>query len=526
MKPQVDVRRRIMPRIACGFLCFLFASSSLLFAADCASLKSVKLADTQITLAEVVTSGDFETTSSGWLHNLPPFCRVAGQIHPTPDSNIRFEVWLPVEGWNGHMVGTGNGGFAGTFYYQQMGPYLKRGFAALGSDAGHQAEGTDSTWAYGHPEKVKDFGWRAIHLTAERGKEIVDAYYGKPADKSYFESCSDGGREGLMEAERFPDDYDGIMAGAPAAAWSTSIATGVRMVQRLSNPVDYIPDRKLPAIQRAVLAACDELDGVKDGVIGDPSKCHFDPQVLLCKKEDELDCLTQPQIETLKLMYAKGPDQPGVSMGDETGWKDWIIGMDPNASYGVRYVINYFRYMVASDPTINLLTADPDELLRESVAKNSANLDAVNPDLSRFAAHGGKLIIFHGWDDPAVPPGNSVAYFESVEKQMGAEKTATFLRLYMVPGMEHCGLGPGANSLGQYGGQTAAGPKYGLFDALENWVEKGSPLDDVVATHYEVGVNGTVKPAFTRPLCAYPKIAKYSGSGDPDDAANFACVAP
>jgi len=518
-----------MPGIARGFLCLFFASSSLLFAADCASMKDVRLADTQITLAEIVTSGDFETTSSGWLHDLPPFCRVAAQIRPTPDSKIRFEVWLPVNGWNGHMVGTGNGGFAGTFYYQQMGPYLKRGFAAAGSDAGHQAEGTDSTWAVGHPEKVKDFGWRAIHLTALRGKQIVDAYYGKPADKSYFESCSDGGREGLMEAQRFPEDYDGIMAGAPAAAWSTSIPAGVRVVQRLSDPADYIPDRKLPAIKRAVLSACDELDGVKDGVIGDPSQCHFDPQVLLCKQDDELDCLTQPQIDTLKLLYAGVKDKQGTvlssgfSMGDETGWKDWMIGTDPLQSYGTRYVYNYVRYMVA-DPKINVLTADPDKLLRQSRGKNAADLDATNPDLSRFAARGGKLILFHGWDDPVIPPGNTIKYFESVQKQMGADKTGSFVRLYIVPGMEHCGLGPGANSLGQYGGDTAAGPKHGLFDSLENWVETGSLLD-AIATHYEAGPNGTTKPAFTRPLCAYPKIAKYSGSGDTNDAANFACVA-
>ena len=520
-----------MPRIARAFLCLLFASSSLLFAADCSSLKNVELADTQITLAQTVASGDFETTSSGMLHNLPPFCRVAAIIRPTSDSKIRFEVWLPVQGWNGRMVGTGNGGFAGTFYYQQMGPYLKRGFAAVGSDAGHQAEGTDATWAYGHPEKVKDFGWRAIHLTAERGKQIIDAYYGKPAHKAYFESCSDGGREGLMEAQRFPEDYDGIMAGAPAAAWSTGVAAGVRMVQRLTDPVDYIPDRKLPAIKRAVLAACDRLDGVKDGIIGDPSQCHFDPQVLLCKHDDELDCLTQPQIETLKLLYAGAKNEQGVqvssglSMGDETGWKDWVIGTDPLQSYGVRYVYNYVRYMVA-DPKINLLTADPDALLRQSMAKEAADLDATNPDLSRFAAHGGKLILFQGWNDPAIPPGNTIVYFESVEKQMGADKVAGFARLYMVPGMEHCGLGPGANSFGQYGGKTAAGPKYGLFDSLENWVEKGSPLENVVATHYEPGPNGVVKPTLTRPLCAYPKVAKYSGSGDTSNAANFACVAP
>jgi Tannase and feruloyl esterase len=519
-----------MSRIARGFLCLLFASPSLLFAADCASLKNAQLADTQITFADTVTSGVFESATSATQRDLPAFCRVAGQIRPTPDSKIRFEVWLPVKGWNGHMIGVGNGGFAGTFYYQQMAPYLKRGFAAVGSDAGHQAEGTDSTWAYGHPEKVKDFGWRAIHLTAERGKQIIDAYYGKPADKSYFESCSDGGREGLMEAQRFPEDYDGIMAGAPAAAWSTSIALGVRVQQRLSDPADYIPDRKLPAIQRTVLAACDELDGVKDGIIGDPSQCHFNPQVLLCKQDDELECLTQPQIDTLKLLYGGATNEqglvlPGASMGDETGWKDWIIGTDPVQSYGSRYVINYFRYMV-SDPKINLLTANPDELLRQSREKNAADLDTVNPDLSRFAARGGKLILFHGWDDPAIPPGNTVIYFENVKKQMGAEKTDSFARLYMVPGMEHCYGGPGANRFGQYGFETAAGPKYGLFDSLQNWVEKGAPLENVVATHYEAGQNGTIKPTLTRPLCAYPKVAKYSGSGDTNDAANFACVAP
>jgi feruloyl esterase len=521
-----------MLKIARGFLCFLFASSPLLFAADCASLKNLHLADTQITLAAPETSGDFLTTSSGMLHGLPEFCRVAGIIRPSPDSKIRFEVWLPVSGWNGRLIGTGNGGFAGTFYYQQMGPYLKRGFAASGSDTGHQNEGTDSTWAVGHPEKVKDFGWRAIHLVAERSKEVVDAYYGKPADKSYFESCSDGGREGLMEAQRFPDDYDGIMAGSPAAAWSTGVAAGVRMLQRLSDPAQYIPDRKLPAIQQAVLAACDELDGVKDGIIGDPSKCHFDPQVLLCKQDDELDCLTPPQIETLKLLYAGAKDENGAvlsagsSMGDETGWKDWIIGTDPMQSYGTRYVYNYVHYMV-EDPKFNVLTADPNEVLRQSRAKNAANLDSTNPDLSKFAARGGKLIIFHGWNDPAIAPGNTVIYFESVRKQMGEAKVDSFARLYMIPGMEHCFGGAGANRFGQYGSfDTVTGPKYGLFDSLENWVEKGTPLENVVATHEEPGPNGALKPTLTRPLCAYPKVAKYSGSGDTNDAANFACVAP
>ena len=277
-----------MPRIAGGIVCLLLASSPLLFAADCASLKNLQLTDTKITLAEPVTSGVLAIPEAGApMRDLPAFCRVAGEFHPTSDSKIRFEVWLPAQGWNGRLLGSGNGGFAGSIYYGQLAGYLKRGFAVAGTDAGHQAEGTDATWAYGHPEKVKDFGWRAIHLTAERAKQILNAYYGRPANKAYFDACSDGGREALMDAQRFPEDYDGILAGAPAKAWSTMLAAGASAMQSLfGDPAAYVPDRKLPALQRAALDTCDELDGVKDGVIGDPAKCHFDPQVLLCKGED------------------------------------------------------------------------------------------------------------------------------------------------------------------------------------------------------------------------------------------------
>src|ERR1700740_3273528 len=234
--------------IARGFVCLLLASCPSLHAADCASLKTLQLADTKITVAEDVTSGVLEIADAGApLRDLPAFCRVAGEFHPTGDSKIRFEVWLPAQGWNGRLLGSGNGGFAGSIWYQQLADYLKRGFAVAGTDAGHQAEGTDASWAYGHPEKVKDFGWRSIHLTAERAKQILDAYYGKPADKSYFDACSDGGREALMEAQRFPEDYDGILPGAPANAWSTMLAAGASGMQSLTGgPKAYIPIRKLP----------------------------------------------------------------------------------------------------------------------------------------------------------------------------------------------------------------------------------------------------------------------------------------
>lgn len=522
-----------MPWILRGLAYLLAGSSSLLFAADCASLKNISLADTKISLAEAVPSGVVEIADAGApLRDLPAFCRVAGEMRPTRDSRIRFEVWLPAQGWNGRLLGTGNGGFAGSIYYQQLAAYLRRGFAVAGTDAGHQAENTDASWAYGHPEKVKDFGWRAIHLTAERAKQIIDAYYAKKADKAYFDACSDGGREALMEAQRFPEDYDGILAGAPANAWSTMLGAGAGALQGLfSDPAAYIPDRKLPALQRASLAACDAADGVKDGVIGEPGKCRFDPQMLLCKGEDSADCLTQPQIDSVKRLYAGIKNNegrvvfPGYSMGDEKSWKEWIVGEDPTSSLSSRFVQNYFRYIVTGDPKVNVLTANVDDLLKQSREKEAADLDATNPDLGRFAARGGKLIIYHGWDDPAISPGNTVVYFKSVEKAMGEPKTASFVRLYMVPGMEHCSNGPGASAFGQFGSETATGPKHGLFDALEDWVEKGSP-NEVVATKYGPGPDGKMKAIFTRPLCAYPKVARYKGSGDQNDAANFACVAP
>ena len=513
---------------------YLFASStSLLYAADCASLKTLQLADTKITLAETVTSGVLKVSDADPpLRNLPAFCRIVGEMHPTSDSTIRFEVWLPAQGptqgWNGRLLGSGNGGFAGEISYQQMAGYLRRGFAVSGTDAGHEAEGTDASWAFGHPEKVKDFGWRAIHLTAERSKQVLDAFYGKHADKSYFDACSDGGREALMEAQRFPDDYDGILAGAPANAWSTMLAAGASGMQSLTgDPKAYIPIRKLPGLQRASLAACDALDGVKDGVIGDPAKCSFDPQVLLCKGDDSSQCLTQPQIDSVKALYGGFKDEqgkiifPGATMGDETAWKEWVVGEDPDASLSSRFVRNYFRYMITGDPKTNILTSSVDDLLRQSHEKAAADLDATSVDLSKFAAHGGKLILYHGWNDPAISPANTVSYYESVEQKIGKEKADNFVRLYMVPGMEHCMGGPGASVFGQFGSETAKGPKYGLFDSLQSWVEKGSLDETVIATKYDA-----MKPAFTRPLCAYPKIARYTGSGDQNDAANFACVAP
>jgi feruloyl esterase len=517
------------------FLLFLGCSTpGLLCAADCAALKALKLPDTTITMAEKVTSGVVEGPLVGTpQRNLPVFCRVAGVLRPSADSEINFELWMPENDWNGRFMGVGNGGFAGSIWYRQLAGNLRRGFATAGSDAGHQAEGEDASWAFGHKEKVKDYGWRAVHLTTERAKELVTSYYGKGAEKAYFDSCSDGGREALMEAQRFPEDYDGILAGAPANAWTRMLSGGLAVAQStLGDPRAYISRLKLPAIEQAALAACDAQDGVKDGIISDPAKCHFDPEVLLCKGADSLDCLTKPQVGALEAFYAGGKDghgksiYPGFVMGDEDGgWGDWVLGAGPGFGDGLAYMENYFRYMVTGDPKWNFLTANVDASLEMAIKETRADLDSTDPDLSRFAARGGKLIIYHGWNDPAISAWNSIDYYASVKKKMGDEQTDGFLRLYMAPGVEHCAGGPGPDAFGQLGIVAASGPKYGLFDALEAWVEKGVPAGDVVATKSETGSNGEIKVKMTRPLCPYPEVVKYKGTGDANDSANFLCAA-
>jgi hypothetical protein len=513
-----------------GLLLGLLGSASVVFGADCGALKQLQLPDTTITMAEAVTSGEVSGPEIAKpLRELPPSCRVTGILHPSSDSVIRFEVWLPESDWNQRYLGVGNGGFAGSIGYQSLAGNLKRGFATAGSDAGHQATGEDASWAYQHPEKIKDFGWRAVHLTAQRAKDIIKTYYAKPASKSYFDSCSDGGREALMEAQRFPEDYDGILAGAPANAWTHLISSGMSITQQtMSDPAGYISNLKLPAVQRASLAACDASDGVKDGFLSDPAKCHFDPSVLLCKEQDSIDCLTKAQVHSLEAFYGGGKDGqgksffPGYVMGDETGWSDWVLGNGPGASSGVQYVQNYFRYMVTDDPKWNILTADVGSSLQEAVKKTAAELDSTNPNLSGLHKRGGKLILYHGWDDPAISPWNTIAYYQSVQKTMGEADASKFVRLYMVPGMEHCVGGPGPSAFGQLGIATTSGPKYGAFDALVDWVEKDTSPDTVIATKY--GPDN--KAIMTRPLCPYPEVAKYKGTGDTNDATNFACSKP
>ena len=496
-------------------------------AADCHALVAFALPDTTIVTAEPVREGRLTPPYGAPLSALPPFCRVTGILHPTTDSVIRFEVWMPEKGWNHRFIGAGNGGFAGSIYYGQLAENLQRGFATAGTDTGHQAEAEDASWAYQHPEKIVDFGYRALHLTTVQAKVIIARFYGNAPTKSYFDSCSDGGREALMEAQRFPDDYDGILAGAPANNWTKMLSASLDATKLfVGNPAGYISSMKLPAITAAALAQCDAQDGLKDGVLNDPLSCHFDPSVLLCKGGDELTCLTAPQVVSLRKIYTGGTDNegnlifPGLMPGEEAHmWRSWLVNGGPAPSL---YTQNYFRYMVLDDPHWNALTADTDEALHEADAKTAQALNATDPDLSRFAAHGGKLIVYHGWNDPAISPLNSIHYYQQVQAKMGDAKTAEFLRLYMVAGMGHCSGGPGATSFGQGGLRTAKGPEFGIFDALETWEEQGTAPATIIATKYGAGN----KVEMTRPICPYPQLPKYNGIGDPNDAASFSCTTP
>ena len=506
----------------------LLAASSLpARAVDCVTLTTLSLPDTTIVSAETIAGGYFAPPYGDPLDKLPRVCRVAGVLHPTPDSHIKFEVWMPETGWNLKLIGTGNGGFGGTIYYGQVAGNVRRGYASFGSDSGHEGDAQDASWAFRHPEKIVDFGYRALHLSTERAKSIVAAFYGSAPHESYFDSCSDGGREALMEAQRFPEDYDGILAGAPANNWSKLVSSGVEATRMIgANPQAYISSLKLPAISAAVLAACDEKDGLKDGILGDPRACHFDPSTLLCKNGDALTCLTAPQVAWLKTIYSGGHTSdgklifPGLMPGDEAGaWKAWVIGEAPGGS---NYIQNYFRYMVLSDPTWNALTADVDASVKAADAKTAQQLNATDPDLGRFAARGGKLIIYHGWNDPAISPLNTINYYQSVADKMGSAKRESFVRLYMVAGMEHCAGGPGPSGFGQLGIPTAKGPAFGAFTALEDWVEQGKAPAQIVATKYSAGG----KVVMTRPICPYPQQVKYNGSGDANDAGNFSCAEP
>jgi feruloyl esterase len=482
-------------------------------AASCESLSALALPDATITLARSIPAGELSlpgapAAAARQYQELPAFCRVAATLKPTSDSDIQIEVWLPASGWNGKFQAVGNGGWAGSISYSAMGQALRRGYATASTDTGHT--GGSARFALGHHEKLIDFGYRAVHEMTLKSKSIVAAFYGDAPKLSYWNGCSTGGRQGLKEAQQYPSDFDGIIAGAPAN-FRTHLQIGQIWTAgaTLKDPASFIPPAKYPLIHKAAVDACDALDGVKDGVLENPSRCHFDPKMLECKGEDAATCLTAPQVEAARKIYAgaKNPRTglqiwPGLLPGSELGWGQTAGGPEP-----IGLAMEYFRYVVFEDPNWDWRTFnfDADTTRTE---KLEYGMNATDPNLKQFVGHGGKLLLYHGWSDQLITPMNSISYYKSVVDTMGgAAKTADFARLFLVPGMGHCGGGEGPNS-------------FDSVSALEQWVEKGKAPEQMIASH---GTNGTVDR--TRPLCPYPQVATWKGAGSTDAAGSFVCAA-
>jgi feruloyl esterase len=434
---------------------------------------------------------------------------VQATLTPSSDSDIKIEVWLPSAGWNRKLQAVGNGGWAGTIDYGALAAAVTHGYAAVATDTGHSTEG--ASFAYGHAEKMIDYAYRSEHEMTVAAKAVVQAFHGAPPARSYFNGCSTGGRQALVEAQRYPNDFDGIIAGAAANPKAHLDAWRLWMAQAmLKSPESVIPVPKHAIIHAAVLAQCDALDGVKDGLLENPTACHFDPKSLQCQGADGPGCLTAAQVETARVIMSPAKNRktgelifPTYEPGTELGWSRLLGGTEP---YGV--ALDQFRYIVFN-PQWDWRTFD---LERDVAASNHAAggvLAAVNPDLSAFAAHGGKLLTYHGFSDPSIAPQASINFYKNARAATKPpDSNQDWLRLFMVPGMGHCSGGDGPNV-------------FDMVPALEAWVEQGTPPSQVLASHFTDG-----KVDRTRPLCPYPQVARYKGTGSIDEAANFSCAAP
>ena len=506
---------RVLTAGLCALLIAVLANDRPLKATgSCESLASLMLPNVTITLARSVDAGVFappgpEGAAAPRGAVVPAFCRVAATLRPSSDSDIKIELWMPAANWNRKFQAVGNGAFNGTIGYAAMTTALGRGYATAATDTGHVGGG--ASFALGHPEKVIDFAWRAVHEMTETSKTIIAAYYDAAPQRSYWNACSAGGRQGMKEAQRFPADFDGIIAGAPGLDWTGRAAQAVLVDQALQkDEAARLSSAKAQLVHTAVLEACDAKDGVKDGVVDDPKRCAFDPGVLQCKGAEAASCLTPAQVNTARLLYSTQVNPgtkreiTGLMPGSELGWTN--LGWSASAR---ATGLDQFRFLVFKDPRwdvgkFNFAT----DIVRAEETDNDT-INALDPNLKAFIGRGGRLIQYHGWSDPQISPGNSVQYYQRVLDALGGmSKVQGSYRLFMGPGMAHCGGGEGPNT-------------FDMVSALEQWVEKGKAPDQIIASH---STNGVVDR--TRPLCPYPQVATYKGSGSINEAASFICKAP
>ena len=478
---------------------------------QCDAMARLALSNTTITSARWVEAGPMTTAPAptgaaaqrpATPTLLPTHCRLAIVMKPSNDSHIEAEVWLPAE-WNGKFQAVGNGGWAGTITYPAMARALREGYATASTDTGHK--GANSAFAIGHPEKLIDFGYRAVHEMTVQSKAIINAFYKKPARLSYWNGCSTGGRQGLMAAQRYPADFDAILAGAPANNHTRMQVSRVAVAApAVRDPAAIVPREKLAMVTRAVLDACDATDGIKDGFLNDPRACKFDIARLQCTGADADSCLTAPQVATMKGAYAPVKLSsgelvfPGKELGSETAWG--MVG-------GTADALSVSGLQIAhGDAAWDAKSFDLARDLPITLKNVGYATNAIDPDLRAFKARGGKLLLYHGWNDGLISPGNTLDYADAVRKTMGNGQD-DWLRVFMLPGVGHCQGGAGPDQVNWMG-------------ALERWREGGKAPDQIQAAKVEGN-----RIEITRPLCPHPQIAKYSGIGSTNDAQNFVCAA-
>jgi feruloyl esterase len=465
-----------------------------------------------------------------------PHCKVAGVIGP----EIHFELLLP-EQWNGKFVMGGGGGFVGSVVNTAAGLYgaVQSGYATVGTDTGHQAHSLDASWALNNMERIVNFGHLAVHRTTVTAKALISAYYQQDIARNYFIGCSRGGGQALMEAQRYPEDFEGIVAGAPAYNWTMAMGAAMTQSTQLMfpDPDDLneaiVGMKELELIESSYLKMCDEMDGIKDGILNDPRQCKFDVSSLLCKADKNDNCLSKQQLDAVQAVYDGPKDSKGKAMyyplpfGAETSAMGWPFAITGGLKYTVdvgdvglgsdfptphvpngRYAFStsFMKHLIYHDPDWSYKNFNFDSYA-EDAKLLAKTLNATSHDLSAFRKNNGKLLMWTGWSDALLSPLGTIAYHDNV---LAHDKTAkNDVRLFMMPGVEHCwgGVGPWVVN---------------YLNVLDEWVESGKPPEETAA----YWLDDKLQPAGSRLICAYPKVAKYDGKGDTRDVSSFSCVSP
>jgi feruloyl esterase len=471
----------------------------------CDGLRSVALAQTTIVSAEIVPAGPFMQTGGRGAappsapEPIPQHCRVRLVLKPSTDSHINSELWLPIDNWNGKLLVVGNGGFAGSIQgYGDMQIALRLGYATAATDTGHSAaDGPDGMFALGHPEKIVDFAYRAVHETTVQSKLLIKSFYERAPQYSYFKGCSTGGRQAVMAAQRYPDDYDAIIAGALANRHIQMHTAGsARRIELARHPERAIPEAKARMVNAAVMSKCDVL---KEGFLNNPRQCSFDFSSLVCTGADNETCLTAAQVQQVEMFYGGVKNSQGELIFSGQALGNPLPAQESRTDFTVSDTVRIWGFQNA-DYDWKTFDLDRDMPI---INGKVGFVDAVDPDLRAFKARGGKLLLYAGWGDTTITPENTVLYYRNLLAEMG-EDQGDFVRLFMVPGMAHCRGGAGPSSFDTIG-------------TIERWREEGSAPSQIMGRNPQSGL--------TRPLCPFPQFAKYKGTGDLADAANWACAA-